>query len=356
MISAQQIDRDVAGDHVLMLRGVAGLTVLLLIAAVLTAVGKGAFSDNIEVSAMIDNAGGSLTPGSDVKSRGVILGRVDAIEPADSGVRIVMTLDGEKSATIPESSTARVLPAAVFGTAFVDLVPAGNGHPLRHGSVVRQATDGKTLELQDALDNTDRVLSAIDPAELASTLAAVGSALDGRGRQIGETIDAADSYLAKLEPEMPLVREVLGQSSTALHVLDEVAPELLAGFEDSRPVMRTIRDKREAINESLVLSDRLVRTGDRFLRAERVRIARVVDRLAIAFDALYDFRAGFPTGFTAFADFAEIAARGLTKGPWLDTDAYLGSETQIKLGGKVDYTPADCPRYGPVHGDNCGDN
>jgi len=247
-----------------------------------------------------------------------------------------------------------VLPAAVFGTAFVDLIPADGGPYLSDGSVVRQAVDGKTLELQDALDNTDRVLSAIDPAELASTLAAVGDALDGRGQEIGETIEAADSYLGKLEPQMPLVRDVLGRSATVMRILDDVAPDVLDGIDDSESVMKTIRHQRRSINKTLTRSDRLVRTGDDFLQAQRAVIVRVIHRLAFVFDALYDFRSGFPTGFKAFGDFAGIAGQGLTKGPWLDTDVFL------KIDGKEQYTAADCPRYGSgkstAHGDNCGGN
>lgn len=359
MIAADQIDRDVDGRHVLVRRGVIGAIFFLLIAAFFTAVGKGEFSDEMHVSALVDNAGGSLVPGSDVKSRGVILGRVNSIELADhgsdrSGARILMTLDGEQGRRIPASSTARVLPAAVFGTAFVDLIPGPGGAALKDGGEVRQATDGKTLELQNALDNTDRVLSAIDPAELASTLAAVGDALNGRGEEIGETIDATDDYLAKLQPQMPLVRDVLGRSATVMSILDDVAPAVLDGIDDSEGVMETIRHQRRGINKTLVRSDKLVRTGDDFVHAQRAAIIRVVHRLAVAFDALYDFRSGFPTGFKAFSEFAGIAGEGLTKGPWLDTDVY------IKINGKEQYTAADCPRYGSgkntAHGDNCGGN
>jgi len=355
MIAAEQIDRDIAGQHVLVRRGIVGAVVFLLIAAVLTAVGKGEFSDEMHVLALVDNAGGSLVPGSDVKSRGVILGRVDSIEsdgPGGNGhgARILMTLNGEQGRRIPASSTARVLPAAVFGTAFVDLIPGTGGASLRDGSVVPQAVDGKTMELQDALDNTDRVLSAIDPAELASTLAAVGNALDGRGQEIGDTIEASDAYLSKLEPEIPLVRDVLGRSATVMGILDDVAPAVLDGIDDSEDVMETIRHQRRAINKTLVRSDKLVQTGDDFLQAQRAQIVRVIHRLAVVFDALYDFRSGFPTGFTAFSEFAGIAGEGLTKGPWLDTDVF------VKINGKEQYTAADCPRYGSAHGDNCEGN
>ena len=356
MIAFEQIDRDLEGRHVLVRRGVVGAVFFLLLAGALTAVGKGQFSNEMHVSALVDNAGGSLVPGSDVKSRGVILGRVDSIELAGGGegrggARILMTLEGDQAVRIPASTTARVLPAAVFGTAFVDLIPGPGGAPLHDGSVVPQATDGKTLELQDALDNTDRVLSAIDPAELASTLAAVGNALDGRGEQIGETVEATDAYLGKLEPQMPLVRDVLGRSATVLRILDDVAPAVLDGIEDSEDVMETIRHKRRDINKTLVRADDLVRTGDEFLQAQRAQIIRVIHRLAFVFDALYDFRTGFPTGFKAFSAFAGIAGEGLTKGPWLDTDVF------IKINGKEQYTAADCPRYGSgkstAHGDNC---
>ena len=73
-----------------------GLVVLAVIALLLGAVylrGSGRWGGDPEVYADVTNAGGSLRDGSDVKLRGVIVGRVTGIDRApDGSVRVAMRL------------------------------------------------------------------------------------------------------------------------------------------------------------------------------------------------------------------------------------------------------------------------
>lgn len=357
MITPQMIDRDLKGNAMLLRRAAVGAIVALLIVAVLAAFSRGAFDDVVRVSAVVDDAGGSLTPGSDVKVHGVIVGRVDGLEPVgDDHVRIRMTLAGRHARHVPAGVTARVLPATVFGTTYVDLVRtdgaiATTAH-LVDGASLAQATDGKTLELQDTLDSTDRVLGAIEPAELATTLGAVAAALDGRGDEIGATMDQADAYLARLEPKLPQLREDLALSAQFLTAVNDAAPDLLSAVDDAEPTLKTLRGKSDDIGHLLRGGRGLTTTVDVFLRQYRALLIRAVNETALAFDALYDFRTGFPVGFRAFGKFAETATQGILNGPWLETEVFL------KTGGDVPYTANDCPRYGPFStgtaiGDNC---
>lgn len=347
MIQPQLVDRDIVGREGMLRRALIGAITLLLLGTVLVAFGKGTFDNRIEVSALVADAGGSLTAGSDVKSSGVIIGRVTGLEQAGDKVRITMEIDGNQAQQLSSEVTASILPATVFGTTFVDLTGADGPGRLAHGAQIPQTTDAEVLELQDALDSTDRVLGAIDPAELASTLAAVSTALDGRGREIGETIVKADAYLARLEPHLPLLREDLELAARYLAVLRQAAPDLFDAVRDSSPLLKTLRDKGEDIDAILTGATDLSRTTDAFLRENRRLIETAIAQTAQMFAALYDYREGFPVGFRAFSRFASTASEGLRDGPWLQTDVFL------KTGGDEPYSAEDCPRYGSARGDNC---
>ena len=52
------------------------MVVLALVAAGLLAWGRGMFSDDVRVSAQVDDIGGALAAGADVKVRGVIVGQI----------------------------------------------------------------------------------------------------------------------------------------------------------------------------------------------------------------------------------------------------------------------------------------
>jgi phospholipid/cholesterol/gamma-HCH transport system substrate-binding protein len=350
MIQPQMIDRDATDRALLVRRAVVGLVVVALLGTLVLAWGRGMFADRVKVSAVVDDAGGALTVGSDVKSRGVILGEVTSITATDGGVRIGMTLEGKQARRVPATVEARVIAATVFGTTSVDLVlPEGAPRTgqLKAGQVIQQDRSSKTLELQDSLDSTDRVLKAVEPAKLATTLTSIANAVRGKGKRLGGTLETLDTYLARLEPHLPLLQEDLRLAAIDLRTLADVSPDLLDATQDGLTTTRTIVDRRRELADTLKRSHRLVATADTFVRAERQHIVDVLANSAVAFDALYDERSGLAGGFRSFVEFAKLGSAGFSDGPFLQTDVY------IKTGGDKPYTAADCPRFGEAAGDNC---
>lgn len=350
MVLAPMVDPAIRAPGVLMRRAVIAIVVGAVLGALVLAYGQGMFSGRIQVSAVVDDAGGALTAGSDVKSQGVIIGEVTSISSQDGDVRIGLAIDGEHADELPRDVLARVLPATVFGTTFVDLV-ARDGDAtttgLRHGQVIQQDRSVEAVELQDTLDSTDRVLSAIDPAELSTTLSRVADALDGRGTELGGTLETLDGYLGKLEPHLPLLQEDLRLLGVDLQVLADTSPDLLKALDDSLTTTRTIVDKRQQFSTSLTRAHGLVETADAFLREQQEQIITTLANSAVTFDALFDHRKGLAGGFQSFVTFAERASAGFSDGPFLHTDVY------IKTGGDLPYTSADCTQFGSAKADNC---
>ena len=351
MVLAPMVDPAIRKPGVLLRRAVAALVVAAVLGALVLAYGQGMFSGRITASAIVDDAGGALTAGSDVKSQGVIIGEVTSITSQDGDVRIGLSLDGEHAGDLPRDVQARVLPATVFGTTFVDLVGKNEttATGVRDGQVIPQDRSVESIELQDTLDSTDRVLSAIDPAELSTTLSRVADAVDGRGAELGTTLETLDGYLARLEPHLPLLQEDLRLLSINLQVLAETAPDVLKALDNSLTTTRTIADKRKQFSTSLTQAHGLVETADEFLRQEQEQIIATLANSTITFQALFDHRKGMAGGFQSFVTFAERASAGFSDGPFLHTDVY------IKTGGDLPYTSADCTMFGPAKADNCTD-
>lgn len=343
------LGRDVGGRSALLVRGLVTLMIGALVMAVTTAYSRGVFRDTVTARAMIDNAGGSLVPGADVKSRGVMVGKAESITLAGGGVEIRVVLDRASAANIPADVKARVLPATVFGTSYVDLIAPVNSsaEALKSGQVIGQDRSAGTLELQTTLDNIDRVVRAVHPAELATTLGAISQALKGRGNDLGASMQTLETYLARLNPHLPLLQQDLHLLAVNLENLDRHAPDVLAAVEDGLVTARTITAKRAEITTILSGGGALVAEADRFLTAEEQPIVDTVRQSAVVVDALYDERGGIASGLRSFVRFANRGSPAFSDGPWLNTD------THIVTSGGAQYTSADCPRYGNAHGDNC---
>lgn len=331
-------------------RGAAAMVVLVLAAALVVAWTRGDFRDTVTVDAVIDDAGGSLTPGADVKARGVIVGRATDVSLARDGVRVRLVLDADDARRIPGGALARVLPATVFGTSYVDLVVPDGAvtASLRDGQVVAQDRSARTLELQTTLDSLYRVVTAVKPAELSTTLAAISSALDGRGDAIGDSMTRLDRYLARLEPKLPTVRDDIRLLGDNLESLDRSAPELLDAVEDGLTTARTVTAKRAELTSVISGSGALVAGADTLLTTTEKDAVQTIRQLAAVTEVLFDERAQLAPGFRAFSRFGRLGSSALTAGAYLKTDARI-----ITTGG-TPYGPEDCPRYGELRGDNCG--
>ena len=212
------------------------VVVLVLLCGLLSMKLEGDFADTVPVSAELQGVGGSLRPGVDVKMRGMAVGKVGDL--AAEGRRVIVDLDIESkhAAQIPNTVQARVLPASVFGTSYVDLViPDGTGDAerLQAGDVVRQDSTQDTVELQTALDSIDQLVDALGPSELATALHTAASVLDGRGEDLGRAIDQFNAILDKLEPMVPKVRNDLRLLATNLNAVRRNAPDLLEATDDA---------------------------------------------------------------------------------------------------------------------------
>lgn len=340
----------------LALRGLAGVGVMVLVVALLVLVGRGAFLERFDATVQLDNAGGSLVEGADVKYDGVVVGQVQSIafgEPIETtagrpSVEVGVKFDPEISRDLPDDVMARVLPATVFGTSFVELVSAGTGDgKLAEGQTIAQDTTEETLELQQVLDSIDQIVTALGPADLATTLRNLAEALDGNGEQLGQTIERLGGYLTELNPEFPRVRENLELLSSNLEAFEEYAPELFNATDDALVAARAlIEQERDFAN--LVASGSSTFDDTRVLLSENEQaLVDTLLRTAVVVDVLYDERDQVVTAVLAAADMGRAFTEAMSYGRYVRIDANL------VLTGPRPYGAADCPQYGDLRGRGC---
>ncbi|MBC9731890.1 MCE family protein [Nocardioides sp. zg-578] len=334
----------------LVARGIVALSVLAVVVAGLVLLGNGTFADRLTATVALDDAGGSLVPGADVKHRGVVVGRVAALDRADRDgeVEVTVDLDPDLAGDVPVDVTARVLPASVFGTSFVDLVSAGRGaRGLAAGARIVQDRRHQTLEIQAVLDGLDRVVGDLGPARLATALDGLATALDGNGERLGRTIVTLHRYLGRLNPSMPRVRRNLELLATNLDAFATYAPDLLDATDDALVAARTVVEHEGRFGA-------LVRSGGRtfgrtatVLEANERGLVDMLLRTAVVVDALYDGRRDLVEGLLSTLDFADGFEEALSHG------RYLRIAGDLQLAEEPAYGRGACPSYGAHRGRGC---
>ncbi|WP_020668450.1 MCE family protein [Amycolatopsis nigrescens] len=204
------------------------------------------FSSFVTVTLKAGNVGNQLIRQSDVKVRGLIVGSVQNISATVDGADLTLALDPESAKLIPENVSARFLPKTLFGERFVSLeIPDGaSGRTLRQGDVIPQDRTMPAVELDQALEHLMPVLQAVQPQKLSSTLTAISTALQGRGKPLGETLSELGQYVGELNPHLPQLQTNLRELAKFSDNLNAAAPDLVQSLDNLTTTTRTVVDQR----------------------------------------------------------------------------------------------------------------
>ena len=347
----------------------------------------GAWSSEPRVQVYLPTVGDTLGINSDVNYRGMRVGRVIEVDPGvgdPDGPSAEVLVEAEHAESIPAGVHARVLPGTLFGGEYVDLVtpgqPAGNAvaraaaaagaagaggasgadgsgsdgsvvsDHLADGDVVPADTSRSTIRLMDTLEATQRLLSAVDPAQVDAAVSELAGALDGRGDDLNTMIRDADGFLSRWADLEPQVMEDLGLLAENADLLADVEPAFVAALEDSLPLARTV-SARERQLQGLLTGTRGLLDGPEgvtaFLRENRVPTARLLDGTAATLEA-------FAERHPAFAALLGEAPRLLANGAAAVEDGKIQMEGVLGLQFLDPYDAEDCPRYRGLAGSSAG--
>jgi virulence factor Mce-like protein len=329
-------------------RGLIAIVVTSVILGLLFLNAKGTFSGAPRVTATLDNVGASIYPGADVKVQGVIVGKVSKLDARENGATLELTLQGRQLPGIPKNVVARVLPATVFGTSFVDL--AIHGQPvstrLRSGEVIPQDKTQETIEFQQALDDIDSLVKALGPADLNTALSAIAQALDGRGAQLGKSIDLANSMLGRYQTEWPTFRQDISLLATNMEIVSRNAPDLLDAISDGLFVAHTIVQQQGQLTALLTGGLALANDAEKFIDLRGKPLVQAIRQTHVVVDATYDNR---QAGIVGAFDGNTYASNRI---PGAIHDHKLWIKGGVDPTPRSYYTAADCPTYGSLRG-NC---
>jgi phospholipid/cholesterol/gamma-HCH transport system substrate-binding protein len=103
------------------------------------------FAKTYTVSAKFDNIGG-LKPRAPVKSAGVVVGRVAAINFDDKTYQATVTLNLEENFKFPKDSSAKILTSGLLGEQYIGIEAGGDDQTLVQGSKITQTQSAIVLE------------------------------------------------------------------------------------------------------------------------------------------------------------------------------------------------------------------
>ncbi len=252
------------------------------------------FVDYEPVTIRTSTAGVNLPQNADVKLRGVIVGEVRSIEPDGAGVKMNLAMKPSLLKDVPADVTAQIVPKTLFGEKYVSLIAPQSlsGESLKAGAVIDRAE--VPIEVETLLNDLQPLLTAVDPADLSYTLTAVADALDGRGKQLGDTLVTTNRYLKKANPDVPQLVDDLIKLGTVSDGYADALPDLGRVLRNTVVTGNTIVAKRAQLAAFFDEGTALSNTLTSFTEANGDNLIELAADSRPVLDVLADYSPTFP--------------------------------------------------------------
>ncbi|WP_410642875.1 MCE family protein [Amycolatopsis sp. lyj-346] len=332
--------------------GLVFLLVAALFIGLTLAVYHKAFTPVTLVKLETDRVGSQLRTGGDVKVRGMLVGEVRSVLAKGDHAELELALDPDKTHVIPANVSARLLPKTLFGERYVALqLPEKKERPIEAGDVIPQDRSSAAIELQKVLDDVMPLLQAVQPEKLSSTLTAVATALDGRGKQLGETLAGLSDYLGKLNPSLPDVKAGITGLANVADTYDKAAPDLLQALSDLTTTSRTIVDQRTQLSDLYATVGAASVDLTSFLQVNKDNLIRLTTAVQPTLDVLAKYAPEYPCLLRQLAESVPRAELAFGKGTAHPEVSRVTIEFAASRGK---YLPGvDEPKYEDKRGPRC---
>jgi virulence factor Mce-like protein len=327
------------------LAGLATVAVAVAIVAVALTQFRGGFTESARVTVLSDRVGLMMNPGAKVKLHGAPVGTVASIENTPDGqAAIQLAIDPSRLRLIPANVLVDIVATTAFGAKFIQLIPPEDPSPQRlHAGEVLDA--GRvTVEINTVFSELTSVLAKIDPAKLNETLGAIATAFNGRGAQLGQTLQDLNAFLAKFEPSLPNLSHDLEATADVSAAYADAAPDLMKTVANTTRISQSIVEEQHNLDAFLISSIGLADMGNDVVGANRQALTDVTHQLVPTTDLTNQYHPALTC--------ALLGMLPLAKQPPLQI-AGLEVLGGITLGAERYRYPANLPKVAARGGPQC---
>ncbi|MGW0248175.1 MCE family protein [Nocardia goodfellowii] len=333
----------------LKLAGAAMVLTLAALVAVAMVMFVGGFTSTETITVTAPRSGLVLDTDAKVKVRGVEIGRVASVEHSAESARLSLEIDPEQLKLVPDNAGVDIRSTTVFGAKYVNfIVPEQPSKTaLKPGASI--AASKVTVEFNTLFQHLSDLLAKVEPDKLNATMAALGTALQGRGQQLGELLSTSNSYLRDtVNPYLPTLQQDLGKTAEVTGIYGDTAQDFLAVMNNATTTSRTFAEEAGNVDELLTNVIGLADTTGSVLRENETRLITALDLMTPTVQLLYDYNSGTEcliNGIGELMPLAEEIFGGMYDG--------VGMNTNFQMGSKPYTYPDDLPKVNATGGPHC---
>lgn len=281
--------------------GFVGVLIMLGATVLSVVLYRGSLDSTVRVTLLATRVGLMLEPGSDVKMRDVVVGRVKSVRFDDGQATIDMDIESSRAAAISNNVTAAIDPTTLFGRKFVTLEaqPSTTGGTLTDGTILD--AQYVPVEVNDLLSSLVEVLRAVEPQKVNGALNALATSLHGRGDGLGETLVDLDGYLKTFNESLPTLQRDLSAGAQTADIFADASPDLMRTIADLTTTGNTVTEKQAELSSFLLSFTEFGNRGESFMNAAGTPLVESVESLAPTTALLAERASTFPCFFQSLA-------------------------------------------------------
>ena len=307
------------------------------------------FEPAVNITLRANQAGLMLPKYGDVRLHGVLVGQIRDIAHEGRKAVIDVAIEPSQAEQIPANVDVKILPTTLFGQKYVSFEDPKypSDDPIADGDVIPSTRISTSTELNKVLANLFVLLRAVKPADLSYTLNALATALEGRGAQIGRSMDQLGSYVSVVNQHMPAIRRDIALFAKVADNYAGAMPDFMRLLRNATVTGNTVLDQRTQLDAFFRNMTSMSATTSDFLHNNESRLIRIgqVSRPTLAL--LDTYSPEYPCLIEGIAKYSKLLSA---------TFRNARIHQFIEFGADQDrgYTPADRPINGEVgHGPWC---
>ncbi|CPR13253.1 organic solvent resistance ABC transporter periplasmic protein [Mycobacterium bohemicum DSM 44277] len=152
----------------LRIRGLIAAVVLAVAVGALYQLGTGGYADTYKLTVVADAVGEGLSPGAEVKFRGLTIGTVKTLESFGyNKQKMTVELEPAQAKALAADTTARFMSSNTFGLAAVELISSGVGPRLRPNQTLLIGADVQSSSITGLLRAGEKLGKIVDSPDVS---------------------------------------------------------------------------------------------------------------------------------------------------------------------------------------------
>jgi phospholipid/cholesterol/gamma-HCH transport system substrate-binding protein len=262
-------------------------TVVTLLATALLAVTIGNVdSRSTHTYRAVFSDAANVGSGDEVRMAGVRVGSVSGVS-LYRGTLAEVTFSVDRAVSVTTSTTAVIRYRNLIGQRYLALVDgAGDGRPLRPGSVIPLARTQPALNLTTLFNGFRPLLAGLSPGDVNQLSFELIRTLQGEGGTITSLFGRIGSLTGSLADRDAVIGEVIGNLNAVLGPLDAHDQQLSSLIGNLQRFISGLSQDREAIGRSLVGINGLAGSTQSLLREARPALKTDIAQLGVLAEKL----------------------------------------------------------------------